>query len=68
MRVTITVKNKNEIEANREKLESIKKIVNGNVEIKYSRERKTESKNISSLSGLISIGGDSVKDSEKLYE
>ncbi len=68
MKVIITMKNKHEFDANKDKLESIKKIVNGNVEIKYSRINKTESKNLSSLSGLISIGGNSVKDSDKLYE
>jgi hypothetical protein len=68
MKVTITVKDKHDIEVNKDKLESIRKIVNGNIEIKYSRVRKSEAENLSSLSGIISIGGDSVKDSEKLYE
>jgi hypothetical protein len=68
MKVTITVKDKHEIELNKDKLDSIKKILHGNIEIVYSRVKKAESKKISSLSGLISIGGNSVKDSEKLYE
>jgi len=68
VKVTITVKDKHEIELNKDKLDSIKKILHGNIEIVYSRVKKAESKKISSLSGLISIGGNSVKDSEKLYE
>lgn len=69
MKVTITVKNKHEIEVNKDKLETIKKLVNGNMEIKYSPAKKSEfKKNLSALSGLISIGGNSVKDSEKLYD
>jgi len=68
VKVTITVKDKHEIELNKDKLDSIKKILHGNIEIVYSRVKKAESKKISSLSGIISIGGNSVKDSEKLYE
>ena len=68
MKVTVTVKNKQEIEVNKDKLESIRKIVNGDIEIKYSHVKKSETKPLSSLSGLISIGGNSVKDSNKLYE
>ena len=68
MKVTITVKNKREIEMNKDKLETIKKLVNGNMKIKYSPAKKSEIKNLSALSGLISIGGNSVKDSEKLCD
>lgn len=68
MKVTITVKNKREIEVNKDKLETIKKLVNGNLEIKYSPAKKSEFKKLSALSGLISIGGNSVKDSEKIYD
>jgi len=68
MKVIVSVSSKKEENNNRDKLEVIKKIVNGNIEIVYSKEKETRPKKLSSLSGLISVGGDSVMDSDTIYE
>ncbi len=68
MKVTITASNKNELELNKEKLESVKKLFKGNVTILLEKEQKQKKVKLSSLSGLISIGGDSIKDSDGIYE
>jgi len=68
MKVIVSVSSKKEENNNRDKLEAIKKIVNGNIEIVYSKEKEIKPKKLSSLSGLISVGGDSVMDSDTIYE
>ncbi len=68
MKVTITASNKSELELNREKLESVKKLFKGNVTVFLEKEGKSKKVKLSSLSGLVSIGGDSIKDSDVIYE
>jgi len=68
MKVTITASNKSELELNREKLESVKKLFHGNVKIVLEKDVKNKKVKLSSLSGLVSIGGDSIKDSDGIYE
>lgn len=67
MKVIVSVKNSSELEKNRDKLEKIKKIINKDIEIRYA-DKKEEKIRLSSLSGIVSIGGDSIKDIESLYE
>jgi len=47
-------------------LEKIKKIINKDIEIRYV-DKKEEAR-LSSLSGIVSIGGDSIKETESFYE
>lgn len=67
MKVTVTVKNLSEFEKNKDKVEKIKKIINKDVEVRYLN-KKSDNPGLSFLSGIVSIGGDSVKDTESLYE
>jgi len=68
MKVIITASNINELELNREKLESVKKLFKGNVTVLLEKEGKSKKIKLSSLSGLVSIGGDSIKDSDGISE
>ncbi len=68
MKITITAVNENELKLNKDKLESVKKLFQGNVKIVLEKEIKYKKTKLSSLSGLISMGGDSIKDSDGLYE
>ena len=67
MKVIVTVENSSEFEKNIDKVEKIKKIINKDVEVRYLNMR-TDKARLSSLSGIVSIGGDSLKDTESLYE
>ncbi len=66
MKVIVPVKNSIELERNKDKLEKIKKIINKDIEIRYA-DKKEEAR-LSSLSGIVSIGGDSIKETESFYE
>ncbi len=67
MKVIVSVKNRNELEKNKDKLEKIKKIINKDIEIRYADKNEGKIR-LSALSGIVSIGGDSIKDSESLHE
>ncbi len=67
MKVIVSVKNSRELEKNKDKLEKIKKIINKDIEIRYA-DKKEEEGRLSSLSGIVSIGGDSIKETVGLYE
>jgi len=54
MKVIVSVKNRDE-------LEKIKKIINKDIEIRYADKNEGKIR-LSSLSGIVLIGGDSIKE------
>jgi len=68
MKVVVTLKNEKELKLNKSILESIRKILNRDIVIRYSKSVASGKKKLSSLAGLCSMGGDSVKDSDEYYE
>lgn len=64
MRIIIEAESKEEIMKNMDNLNRIKKLFD-NIELEYHYNTDNELVKLSSLAGLVSLGGDSLKDSEE---
>ena len=67
MKIIIEAENKEELNRNMANLNRIKRLLN-NIEIEYHYSTNNNTNKLSGLSGLVSLGGDSIKDSETYYE
>ena len=67
MKIIVEAETKEDIEKNKKKLNYIRKLFPSTIEIIYHYPEQKTAMKLSDLAGLVSLGGDSIKDTEHIY-